>query len=289
MPAPGASPETRATPGTRPTSTSTATRAEASRSTSSASGGAATRATSRSTTCWSRRRRRSPARRTGSATTATPARMTCAAWATSASTASTRIPATMASPARGATSAPPASAPAPTPARAARSAISARGRARCPPPRRWSTLSTSIEYKAHIAYLSELRPPDQRNPALERAGKRGGRGLRRGGARILRHTASCVTSTPTQSTTKENVYATKVGTTNPDEMYIVSAHIDSYNHGQRSRCLRAGRRRRRLGNRAGPRGGAGLRGPVREHPALDPLHHLEQRGDRAQRGRGVRQ
>ena len=74
---------------------------------------------------------------------------------------------------------------------------------------------------------------------------------------------------------------TKIGTTRPDEMYIVGGHMDGHRLGR-------GGERRRLGHGAGDGAGAHLQQPGRADRALDPLRALEQRGDGPQRRARVR-
>jgi hypothetical protein len=62
---------------------------------------------------------------------------------------------------------------------------------------------------------------------------------------------------------RQQVWCTKVGTTRPDEMYLVGAHMDGFG----------------WGDGAGPR----LQQPRRADGTLHPLHPVQQRGDRAQR------
>ena len=79
-------------------------------------------------------------------------------------------------------------------------------------------------------------------------------------------TRSCARSTAQPSTPgpREEVYCTKVGTTRPDEMYIVGAP-----HGRPR--LGRGRQRRRLGHGARDGAGAHLQHARRADRALDPL------------------
>ena len=80
---------------------------------------------------------------------------------------------------------------------------------------------------------------------------------------------------------REEVYCTKVGTTHPEEMYIVGAHMDGHGWGEAANDDGSGTalvmELARVLSRA--------RGQDR---ALDPLRAVEQRGDRAQRRVGLR-
>ena len=88
-------------------------------------------------------------------------------------------------------------------------------------------------------------------------------------------------SQPTTPGPREEVYCTKVGTTHPDEMYIVGSA-----HG-RARLGR-GCQRRRIGHGAGDGAGARLQQPRRADRAFDPVRALEQRGDGIERRTRVR-
>jgi cysteine-rich repeat protein len=84
------------------------------------------------------------------------------------------------------------------------------------------------QFKAHIAHLSSSDPPIDGSRRWDAPGNAATLDyieaeLESYGYNVVRHSYTY------SSQTKENVYATKVGATNPDEMYIVSAHMDSYN------------------------------------------------------------
>ena len=75
---------------------------------------------------------------------------------------------------------------------------------------------------------------------------------------------------------REEVYCTKVGTTRPEEMYIVGAHMDGHGFGEAADDDGSGDG---AGHGTGPR----AQRTGRADRALDPLRAVEQRGDRAQR------
>ena len=86
---------------------------------------------------------------------------------------------------------------------------------------------------------------------------------------------------PTTPGPREEVYCTKIGTTHPDEMYIVGGHMDGIGCGEAANDDGSGTALVMELARI-------FSAPDVADRAVDPLRALEQRGDGAQRRAGVR-